>query len=237
MLFRKTYWLSFFCCASACCLLSSAAWSQVSGPSEQLAKQVAPGNVLLDTSRVYVYVDKSGFGHEHAVAGLLRSGRIQLGAEQRAGSLVFEMASFVADPDYARKFIGLEGTSDPGTQAKVTANMLSPDVLDVARYPTAEFQIASVRATGQKSQRGMSVYEFAGEFTLHGAKRPLRFRAEVQPLEHQVRVIGGFKIRQSDYGMIPFSKAFGAVGVADELRIYGDLYVANQDMASTDVQH
>ena len=39
---------------------------------------------------------------------------------------------------------------------------------------------------------------------------------------------GGFTLLQSQFGITPFTKAFGAVGVADELKVYGDLWVANQ---------
>ena len=36
----------------------------------------APGVVDLATSRVYVFVGKTGLGHSHAVAGLLQAGRL-----------------------------------------------------------------------------------------------------------------------------------------------------------------
>jgi hypothetical protein len=41
-----------------------------------------------------------------------------------------------------------------------------------------------------------------------------------------MRLQGSFSILQSDYGITPFSKALGAVGVADRLTISGDLRVA-----------
>jgi hypothetical protein len=36
---------------------------------------------------------------------------------------------------------------------------------------------------------------------------------------------GAFPLRQTDYGIRPFRKALGAVGVADVLTVYGDLWV------------
>lgn len=36
----------------------------------------------------------------------------------------------------------------------------------------------------------------------------------------------GFHIQQADEEITPCSKSFGAIGVADELRIYGELHVA-----------
>jgi len=41
-----------------------------------------------------------------------------------------------------------------------------------------------------------------------------------------LHIRGNFTILQTDYGITPYSKAFGAIGVANPLRIYGDLYVA-----------
>jgi hypothetical protein len=38
-----------------------------------------------------------------------------------------------------------------------------------------------------------------------------------------LRVRGNFSILQTQYGIRPYSKAFGAVGVADRLTIYGDI--------------
>ncbi len=224
----------YLCCAIVCCFFRC---GQVAGQSaadaRQLAEAAVQGEIAVEQSRVYIHVGKSGFGHEHAVAGMLKAGHIHLGAAQNAGELVFEMATFVADPDYARKFVGLDGISDPGTQQKVTANMLGPDVLDVARFPTAVFRITSAKATETKSQRGLTIYDFAGEFTLHGKTKPIRFRAEVEQLQGQSRILGSFAIRQSDFGITPYTKAFGAIGVADQLRIYGDLYVANRETAAT----
>lgn len=193
---------------------------------EAPAKSFAPGEVDTHRSRVYIRVGKTGFGHEHAVIGMLRAGKISIGREVHAGELIFDLASFVADSDYARQYIGLEGKSDPATQRKVTANMRGPDVLDVARFPTAEFRIKSAHLTERKSSTGFAVYDFSGEFSLHGVTRQIQFAAEVEQLDGWAHVRGSFKILQTDFGMTPFSKAFGTIGVANELQIFGDLYIA-----------
>ena len=39
--------------------------------------------------------------------------------------------------------------------------------------------------------------------------------------------MGNFSLLQTDYGIKPFTTALGAIGVADRLTIYGDLWVAN----------
>jgi len=194
-------------------------------------KTYSPGDVNLERSRVYIHVDKTGLGHQHAIAGMLRSGHIDLTAEQHAGEIVFDLAGFVADPDYARKYIGLEETSDPSTKKKVTDNMLGPDVLNVAKFPFASCTIVAARATGKQSKRQLPIYEFSGQFTLHGTTRPIRILADVEQREGWIRLQGNFTMLQTDYGITPFSKAFGAIGVANRLTVYGDIWIASDNAA------
>jgi polyisoprenoid-binding protein YceI len=206
-------------------------------PAAQMAKELyAPGEVNTERSRVYIHVGKTGLGHEHAVAGVLKAGHLTLDVAERAGEVVFDMTKFVADPDYARKYIGLQGVSDASTRGKVTANMLGPDVLDVARHSTAIWTISSARATGKQSRRGQPLYEFHGEFTLHGTTRPLRLLAEAEQRDGWFHIVGNFSLLQTDYGIRPFSKAFGAIGVADQLTIYGDLWVASDTTATANAR-
>jgi polyisoprenoid-binding protein YceI len=196
-------------------------------PASPRAKPTyAPGDVNLERSRAYIFVGKTGLGHEHAVAGVVKAGAIAIGAKEHAGEVVFDMTKFAADPDYARRYIGLEGASDASTQRKVTDNMLGPDVLDAAQFPTATWTISAAQATGKLSPRGKPLYQFDGQFTLHGTTRPLRLWAEAERHDGWIHIVGKFSMQQTDYGIKPFSKAFGAIGVANQLTIYGDLWVA-----------
>lgn len=188
--------------------------------------QPAPGDVLLEASRVYIFVDKTGFGHQHGIEGRLKASQLRLGATKEAGKLVFDMTSFDADTNSARKYVGLEGETDEDTRLAVNANMKGEDVLDVARYPEASFQIQSAKAVGKASSRGLPIYEMTGDFTLHGVKQPVRIFAEVEQFRGWLHLRGSFLVKQTDYGITPYKKAFGAVGVADQLKIFGDLYVA-----------
>lgn len=182
------------------------------------------GEVELKTSRVYVFVGKTGLGHEHAVLGNLKSGDLHLGREKGAGKLEFDMRSFVADPADARRYVGLKGETDRGTAQKVTSNMLGPEVLNVASFPTATFEIVS-----SKKQRdlkdGAAEYLLEGDFTLHGVVRRVRFTVLDEPKKGWHHLRGRFAIRQKDFGITPFSTALGAIGVTDELTIFGDLWV------------
>jgi polyisoprenoid-binding protein YceI len=179
--------------------------------------------VDLKTSRVYVLVDKTGLGHQHGVTGNLKSGSLTLGAKADAGQIVFDMPSFIADTDAGRKYVGLEGQKDANTQKKVTETMLSPNVLDVKKFPTATFDIDSALQTEKKSSAGNPVYLLKGQFTLHGVANPLAIEAEVVAKRQSTQVRGKFKVQQTKYGMKPYTTGLGTVGVADELTIWGDL--------------
>jgi polyisoprenoid-binding protein YceI len=187
---------------------------------------VQPGDVNLQVSRIYTFVDKTGFGHQHGVEGRLRSGSLSVGAAQSAGSLVFDMTSFEADTEAARRYLGMSGSTDASTRSKVTKNMKSRDVLDVAQFPTATFTIESATATGKSSRKGRPVYELTGRFELHGRTQRIRIPVEVEQARGWLHVQGQFSIRQSSFGIEPYTAALGAIGVADTLEIHGDLWVA-----------
>lgn len=191
--------------------------------SQQRALQ--PGDCHLPASRVYVFVGKTGFGHEHAIEGQLKSGELHLQGSPPSGRLVFDMTSFVADTTRARRSIGLAGQTDAATRKKVNANMLGPDVLDVRRFPVAGFTLTAVTPLEQQSRRGLPQYRLDGRFTLHGVTRPVRIVADAETKGTWLHLRGSFAIRQTDFGITPFSAAFGAVGVTNELKIHGDLWV------------
>lgn len=191
-------------------------------------KVYEPGDFFLAGSRVYVKVGKTGFGHEHGVIGQLHSGKLQLDATQAAGEIQFDMRTFLADTDAARKYVGLEGVTPATTQQEVNVNMLGGAVLDAGRFPLASFAIRSATRLPQPSARGHAQYQLQGEFTLHGTTQPLQVVAEAEEQGGWVHVRGGFNMLQSSFGITPFSKAFGAVGVADQLTVYGDFWIAKE---------
>ncbi len=186
------------------------------------------GDIFLPASRVYVFVGKTGLGHDHGVIGKIKSGRINLAAPRDAGGLDIDMTSFVADTPEARKFVKLEGQTDASTQQQVNANMLGPDVLNVSQFPMARFVIKEITKLPQPSKQGLAQYQLKGDFWLHGVTRPIQVNAEAEEQSGWIRLRGGFTMLQSQFGITPFTKAFGAVGVADQLSVWGDLWISKQ---------
>jgi polyisoprenoid-binding protein YceI len=196
-----------------------------SAASTGALNRAAAGDVDVSRSRVYTFVGKTGFGHEHGVTGRLKAGSIRLGADRDAGQLVFDLTSFSADTREARRYVGLEGETDASTQEQVTTNMLGAYVLDTEHNPTATFVINSALPVRGNQPGGAKRYQLEGQFTLHGLTRPLRIFAEARAESGAIRLRGAFALLQTDYGIKPFSKALGAVGVTDKLKIYGDILI------------
>jgi len=185
-----------------------------------------PGDVDTDGSRIYVFVGKTGLGHDHGIVGRLVSGRVILDAPQNAGQLVFDMPTFLADTPEARKVLGLAGETDASTRKQTTENMLGPEVLDVARHPTATFDIESAIRSRRPVNGAKPTVDLVGTFTLHGVARKVVIPAEVSAAGRSLRLLGSFRIKQTDFGMKPYKKLGGVVGVADELVIHGDIRIA-----------
>ena len=189
-------------------------------------KQAQSSTYRLDTdaSRIFVKVGSATLiGHQHGVEARLKSGKLALGG---GGELVFDMGSFTADTAESRKRAGLAGEKISASDAKkVTQNMRGAEVLDVARFPTATFQITAIKAMDGQAAGPPSLYQLEGNFTLHGTDKKLQLKAKLEGAgpQGQMKLIGSFTIKQSEYGIKPYSTFGGIVKVADELEITGDL--------------
>lgn len=191
-----------------------------------------PGDIHLQSSRVYIHVGKTGLGHEHAIEGRLSSGELHLTDDAPSGELEFDMTSFSAETDAARRYIGLPGVIPQSTRDGVNGNLLGPQVLNVRKYPTARFEVTGVTPLPDASRRGLPQYKIEGRFTLHGAARAIAFTADAESKDGWTHLRGGFAMLQSDFGITPFAMAFGTIGVTDKLTIWGDLWIAERAMTA-----
>jgi polyisoprenoid-binding protein YceI len=186
-----------------------------------------------NVSRVFVKVGSGTvLGHPHGVEGRLKSGTLTFG---RDGTLVFDTGSFTADTLESRKRAGLQPLTVPASDAKkVTETMRGSSVLDVSRFPTAEFHMTSLTPLDRQALGAPGTYRLEGEFTLHGVRRKLQFPARLEPSQQQrqMRLTGSFSFKQSDYGIKPYSTFGGVVSVTDWLTIMGDLTLTSPPPAN-----
>ena len=78
------------------------------------------------------------------------------------------------------------------------------------------------RSTGVRSSEDGSRLSVHGELELFGQARPLAFELDV---DSDGRLTGSATVKQSDWGMRPYSALFGALKVADEVIVAIDARV------------
>ncbi len=206
-------------------ILATLATNPVAG-QEQQQLQLQPGDVETSASRIFTLVEGTGIGHSHGVEAKLSSGKLVLGARINAGRFVFDMQSFDADTQRARKAVGLKGKTAGWMRKQVNKEIHGSKILNSTAFPSATFDIVSATPIGTQEESGSPAYELAGNLTLRDVTRPITVRVLVEDTKGWHHVKGQFSFKQSDYGIKPLSKGLGAMGVADELTVFGDLFVA-----------
>jgi polyisoprenoid-binding protein YceI len=173
------------------CLLP--AWALGAGPATEY--RIDPHD-----SAVSIYVYNEGplarFGHDHVLTTSSLSGSVSVRSsmQQVDLELSFPVTQLTAD--------------DPGVRRK----MLRGEVLDAQDYPTISLQ--SVSSSGPLQSPLITV-----RLTIRGVSRDTPVPAAVQFEQSSLVASGEFDILQSDFGITPFSIAFGALRVDDRLHV------------------
>ncbi|MGH8337238.1 MAG: YceI family protein, partial [Gammaproteobacteria bacterium] len=100
-------------------------------------------------------------------------------------------------------------------------NMLSPAELDAAEYP--DIRIRSVRFVGPDWGPDATV-----RIEIHGIQRDMTLPIALEHAGDRLIATGTFEIRQSDFGIKPFSILGGGIQVADTVKVRFHL-VAEKD--------
>lgn len=208
-------------------LSALAAYSQGGARSPQAGANVGSA-IDVQRSTITVHVERAGFfsfaGDNHEIRAPLLSGSLVESPVESKDESKREVELVV---DAARMSV-LDPGASPDTRAKVQAKMLSPDVLDVARFPRIEFRSRSVtllkgapplNGARLKNSGDMSL-RIAGDLTLHGQTHPVEFEATGANGHYR----GSAKLKQSDFGIKPITLAGGAVKVKDEVKIDFEIF-------------
>jgi polyisoprenoid-binding protein YceI len=91
--------------------------------------------------------------------------------------------------------------------------MLGADSLDVDKYP--EVTIQSVAVSGEESRAEMTV-----RIKLHGTARDIKVPVTIAKDGDKLTTSGDFELRQSEFGIKPYSALGGALQVADALKVH-----------------
>lgn len=103
------------------------------------------------------------------------------------------------------------------SRREVDEGALGEDGLDAAKYPHVRLVTTRLEIDGpprgDRAIRGTLV----GHLELHGQTRPVRSALVLRPEGERYRATGTVRLRQSDFGITPTSKLFGALAVDDEV--------------------
>jgi polyisoprenoid-binding protein YceI len=175
-------------------------------------------------SVVTILVNKAGpfakFAHNHVVTSGQESGFAWEGRDP-AGSgfeIHVPVVALIVDDPAARAAIGGEFAGEVPESARegTYGNMTRPEVLDLAEFPEV-----IVRCDGLAGSWDRPVA--AADLTIRGATRRVEIPIELERGAGTFTARGSLHIRQSDFGITPFSAVGGAIQVGDELELRFDI--------------
>ena len=176
-----------------------------------------------ESSTVHIFLWRGGpmasKGHNHVLAVRNMSGAVYLPedllSDEARFDIVFPVKEIAVDPLPLREEIGgaFTGTGMTEKGARDTRkNMLGEKALDADRFPL--IGISSDKFYGEPPKLVIDT-----AVTLHGIQRrrliPITFRVE----KGRLTARGAFAIRQTDFGIEPFSAMGGALYLLDPLMV------------------
>jgi polyisoprenoid-binding protein YceI len=151
-------------------------------------------------------------GHDLVIDVTAWHATLEVGDDRAQSSLVLD-----ADATSLRVRQGTGGMQALGDDDK--AGIVQVIDEEVLRQQGVAFRSTRVQADGC----GLSV---EGALTLVGIPRPIAFELEVA----DGRVSGSVVVKQSDWGIKPYSTLFGALKVADEVEVVVDAQLGNAQL-------
>jgi polyisoprenoid-binding protein YceI len=179
-------------------------WYRAAAASGAAVYAVDPG-----ASLVAVTVRRAGLvarlGHDHVVASHTLAGYAAPGVGR--ADVSFRVDQMTVDEPQLLRDADIATQPSPQAVEGTRKNMLGP-VLDAQRHP-----VVTLHAERQADGR------LRVAVTLHGATRWLELPAAVQVDAAQVTTSGTARLKQTDFGITPFSVGGGLLSVDDELEV------------------
>jgi len=199
-------------------LLSCGAGRAVAADTKPDATSTGPRTYQIDAkhSRFIVETETTGlsamFAHDHRMEVRDFSGQAVFRRDQPKGS---SLQMTVRAPS-----VFLLGEENIGARQSIET-ALREDVLETKTFPEITFKSKSVTA----ERRGDGTYDarITGELKLHGVRRQITIPARVALDGETLHAIGVFELRQTDFGITPFSFSGGSVGIKDTVTLSFDI--------------
>jgi polyisoprenoid-binding protein YceI len=182
----------------------------------------AGGKVMtLDSaaSTVRIYVFRAGqaakVGHNHVLSPPRFTGYFHLPASGAAAArfdLEFRLDQLEIDNPAYRATLGPAFASPVSADAveAIRKHMLGNDNMQADRFPLV--RVHSVEIAGEAPRFAAKV-----QFEMHGQTREFWIPLNVEGLPERLSVSGAVVLRQTDFGVVPFSLLGGLIAVKDEV--------------------
>jgi len=190
-------------------------WLMNVTPSPRLAAQAQARTytIVASQSTFTVSVGKAGFlsafGHEHTIAVKSFGGRVRVSPSE------ISQASLELEVEAKSLAVADKGIDDK-ERAEIQKAM-ETDVLEVSRFPKISFRSVSV-GNVKPSGSGQS-FVVSGDLTLHGVTKRVAVPVVVTITPEHLRATGEVTVKQTDFGIKPYSAASGTVKVKDALKL------------------
>jgi hypothetical protein len=158
----------------------------------------------------------AAFGHNHVIHATTINGDVYLNSQFSLSGFAFTLPlkDFQVDEPAERAAEGPDFAVQPSDEAiaGTTHNMLGSALLDEAQYP--EIAVRSAAVTGPQINPVVTI-----RVTLRGVQRDIRIPISLAISGSQLTASGHFDIKQSDFGITPFSILGGGLQVADTVKV------------------
>lgn len=185
--------------------------SLVSCKSKPSAENAGAGNAgvaavesgisyAVDTTSSTINWKGSKPGGEHTGIVSISEGSVNVeGGKIVSGSFIIDLNSIV-DQDL----------TDAGMNAKLIGHLKSPDFFDVAKYPTAKFELVEVSELSEAAANSAS-HQVTGNLTMKDVTKSISFPATIKVSENSVTATAApFSVNRTEWGVNYGSKSIFA---------------------------
>jgi polyisoprenoid-binding protein YceI len=174
--------------------------------------------IVASESSVWVFAAKAGLfsalAHDHEIGVKSFTGTVVMPeAGASSGSLELDVN--------AQSLVVLDKKASEEDKKKISDSMHG-EVLESAKHPKITFKSVSI---GDVKLAGEGTFSFTvnGDLTLHGVTKRIAVPVTAKITAQQLRASGKYTLKQTDFGIKPYSAAGGTVKVKNEVVINFDI--------------
>ncbi len=155
-------------------------------------------------------------GHNHVMTATSLSGQVAVNPDPAKSTfdLSFPVAEINVDDTQARREVGDEfpGEISQGDRDGTRRNMLRAEVLDAEHFPRVSLRSVSITPPLQTAK-------ITARIAIKDVSRDVEVPVAIDVADARLTATGQFPIKQTDFGIKPFSIGLGALEVVDQLQI------------------